>query len=442
MNIKLTKDQSKGLELLQNFINSKSSGYFLLKGFAGTGKSTLINEFINWYISNKSNYYDDLVITAPTNKAVKVLKRLSKYKNVDYKTLHSLLGIRPRIDENGVEIFEKDNSVQSTIFNYGCLIVDESSMIDDYIFDLLIEESQGIKIIFVGDSCQIPAVNTQNAKPFNSKVQEELDFKVFQLNEIIRQAKDNPIIQVSMAIRQGTFERKYEDFRDENGFGVFQLDNKNKEEVYDLLKEKFCGSEFNNNSDYAKVIAWRNVTVDRFNKLIRNFLYYDGVNKIVENEKLILGRPITEGKETILFVNDDLIVKKLDVETLKFFNKSVDYYDCIVEKLEEPGKKYTIKIVHENSEKVYQSILNTLRNIALKKPKKERAKSWKAFYDFRDIFSEVVYSYAVTAHKAQGSTYNNAFVCYSDIILNPKVVEMQKILYTACTRPSDTLFIL
>lgn len=441
-NLVLTENQQKGLELLKEFINSNNSKFFLLKGYAGTGKSTLVNEFINWYIGNNSKHLDNIAITAPTNKAVKVLKRLSKYKNVDYKTLHSLLAIRPRIDDNGVEVFEKDYSVQSTIFNYGCLIVDESSMIDDYIFDLLVEEAYGMKIIFVGDGAQVPPVNMVQSKPFILEVQEKLDFRVFQLNEIIRQAKDNPIIKTSMSIRQGVFERIYEDSRDETGTGVFQLDNKNKEEVFSLMKEAFCGSEFSNNSDYAKVIAWRNVTVDSFNKIIRNFLYYDGVNKIVENEKLILNRPITEGKETILFVNDDLIVKELKIGNYSFFNKTVEYYECLVEKLEEPGKYYTIKIVHENSEKVFQSICNSLKNIALKKPKKERSKAWKAFYDFKDIFSEVSYSYAISVHKSQGSTYNKAFVCYSDIILNQKVVEMQRILYTACTRPSETLFIL
>lgn len=443
-NIILTEDQDKGLKLLQDFIDSKDSNFFLLKGYAGTGKSTLINEFISWYLLNKKAYMDELVITAPTNKAVKILKRLSKHPKADYRTLHSLLGVRPRIDENGVEVFEKDPKAEVSIIDYGCVIVDESSMIDDYIFDLLVEEAGlDLKIIFIGDAAQVPPVNMTQSKPFNPKVQEELNFKVFQLNEILRQARDNPIIRTSMEIRQGTFERKIEDSSDDKGHGVIQLNPKDKDKVYGYIREAFCGHEFVEDSDYAKVIAWRNVTVNAFNKLVRVFLYGSNATKIVENERLILNRPILGPNGLpILNVNDDLIVKTMTINSYTFSGKNINYYDCEAIKPEEPEAVYELKILHEDSEKLYNTILNTLRNIALKKPKKERANAWKKFYEFKDFFSDVTYSYAITVHKAQGSTYNKAFVCYSDIILNQKTVEMQRILYTACTRPSETLFII
>lgn len=439
----LTKTQELALSKLKDFIQSPAqSGYFLLCGSAGTGKSTIINEFINWYNSNKKICLDEVVVTAPTNKAVRVLKGMSKHKDIEYKTLHSLLGIRPKIDENGVEVYEPDPSVKPTIYNYGCIIVDESSMIDDYIFDELIDKSVSCKIIFVGDAVQIPPVNHVHSKPMMTDVQSELGIEVFSLTEIVRQAKDNPIIKTSVDVRTGSFERNESDTRDSNGFGVVQLNNKNKEYVYSLLKDVFCSEEFSENPDFAKVIAWRNRTVDGFNSLIRSFIYYSGVNKIVEGEKLILNRPIINEKKTILCVNEDLIVKSLTVESDTFFQKKINYYLCKVKKLDGDTKTYTLKILHEDSDKKYQSITNTLRIMALNKPKKERGKAWKAYYDFRDIFSEVSYNYAITAHRSQGSTYKKAFVCYSDIVVNPKPIEMQRILYTAVTRPSETLFIL
>lgn len=440
----LTESQVNALKQLKEFMNSASSGgFFLLKGSAGTGKSTIINEFIDWYNANKGLYMDDIVVTAPTNKAVRVLKSMAGKTKTEYKTLHSLLGIRPKVNENGVEVYENDPNVKSTIYNFGCVIVDEASMLDDYIYNELVTQCHSIKVIFVGDAAQIPPVNHFHSKPMMVDVQDEYDIQVCALTEIVRQAADNPIIKTSIEVRQGTFKRIEADQRDESGNGVLQLNNKNKEYVYSLIKDVFCSEEFKNNSDYAKVIAWRNKIVDSFNTMIRSFIYYPGVNRIVDGEKLIMNRPILNGKSVILCVNDDIIVESLTVETERFFQKSLSYYLCNVRRLDQTDNKtYTLKILHEDSDKKYESILNALRNIAIGKKKNERGKAWKAFYDFKNIFADVSYSYAVTAHKAQGSTYNKAFVCYSDIVANPNTVEMQRILYTCVTRPSETLFIL
>jgi energy-coupling factor transporter ATP-binding protein EcfA2 len=437
----LNEKQQEGLSLLKQFTSSKSSKFFLIKGSAGTGKSTLINEFINWYQSAKGLYLDDIVVTAPTNKAVRVLRRMSNH-DIDYKTLHSLLGLRYKIDEQGNEVFEKEKGVIPTIYTYGCIIVDEASMIDDFIFDELINQSADCKIIFVGDPAQIPPVNHFHSKPMLKDIQDKFGIESFHLTEIVRQAESNPIIKTSIAVRQGSFKRRIADDRLEDGTGVVQLDLKNKEMVYDLIKQSFCGTEFSNNPDYAKVIAWRNSTVDTFNNLIRSFIYYRGVNKVVVGEKLILNKPILEDKKVIMFVNDDLMVTKLDVVEDEFYGKPIKYYDCQVERLYETSGPFNIKILHEDSEKRYESILNSLKNIAISAPAKIKSKSWSSFYKFKEIFADVSYNYAITCHKSQGSTYTNAFVCYSDITVNPNIVEMQRILYTAVTRPSKTLYII
>lgn len=440
----LTETQELALLKMKEFVQGPgSSGFFLLTGSAGTGKSTITNEFIKWYNANKGSTLDDVVVTAPTNKAVRVLKTMAGKTKTEYKTLHSLLGIRPVVNDNGEEVFENDPNVKSTIFNFGCIIVDESSMLDDFVFDELVNQSHQAKVIFVGDRAQIPPVNHVFSKPMTPEIQEALGIEVFALTEIVRQAQDNPIIKTSVEVRQGTFERKEIDLRDENGFGVAQLNNKNKEQVLQLIKNTFCSKEFEENSDYAKVLAWRNKIVDSFNSMIRSFIYHPGVGRIVKGEKIILNKPITEGKNVVLFVNDDLVVESVTTETERFFQKSLNYYLCRVRKLDKTDSKlYTIKILHEDSDKKYESILNSLRTIALGKKKNERGKAWKSFYDFKNIFADIAYSYAITVHKAQGSTYKKAFVCYSDITVNPNVVEMQRILYTAVTRPSETLYIL
>ena len=445
----LTDEQEDGLLLLKEFIGAPThyNKYFLLKGYAGTGKTTLVNAFINWYNTAKGKSLDDLVVTAPTNKAVRVLRRMSDIGGVEYKTLHSLLGLKHTINDKGQEVYQKDKSVNPSIYLYGCVIVDEASMIDDEIFETLINDARDCKIIFVGDPCQIPPVNHFHSKPMIKDVQEELGIEKFELSTIIRQAETNPIITTSLGIRKGTFERGVSDDRDADGHGVVQLDIKDKERVYDLIKENFCGPEFANNPDFAKVIAWRNKTVDSFNEVIRSFLYYRGVNRGVQGEKLILNRPIMEGSgkkaKPVLFVNDDLVVTKVSVGESNYFAKKLKYYDCTVERVyDDAAAEFNIRILHEDSDKRYQMLLNQLKNMALSTKKAKKGMAWKAYYDFMSNFAQTSYNYAITCHKSQGSTYNNAFVCYTDIAANTKIVEMQRILYTAVTRPSDTLFIL
>lgn len=448
--IELTELQASALDELKAFCRKDNkSNYFLLSGAAGSGKSTVINEFINWYIDNKSIILDDVVVTAPTNKAVRVLKRMSVHdKEVEYKTIHSLLGLRPKIDENsGKEVFEKDPSVKATLFNFGIVIVDECSMIDDSLFNQLIESADEQKIIFVGDKAQIPPVNHFHSRPMTKTVQKDLGFTIFELTEIVRQSLNNPIIELATSIRKGTFKRNISSKLNLDGEGIFQLDPKDKDRIFNLIKEKFVSSEFSRNSDYAKILAWRNKTVDQFNELVRSFIYYKGVNKIVVGEKLILNRPVVDDlNKVILYVNDDLVVTNVTVTTKKIYDKELKYYNAEVSKLEDfvPGKpgKHNLCILHEESYARYDDMLKTLKNVALTSKKESRGLAWKKFYEFKDNFNDVSYGYAITTHKGQGSTYDYAFVCYSDIAANPNEVEMQRILYTACTRPSKTLYII
>lgn len=425
--------------------NSKED-YFLLKGYAGTGKTTTINSFIDWYVENKSILLDDVVVTAPTNKAVRVLKDMSVNTKVEYKTLASLLGLRPKITVDGDEVFEKDPSVKQTLFNFGVVIVDESSMIDDNLFDILLKEGSQQKFIFVGDACQVPPISHAHSKPMMPDVQKKMNFKVVELTEIVRQAAENPIIQVATSIRKGTFSLKISKNLKEDGTGVIQLDKTNKEELFKLIKDKFCSPEFDEDANYAKVICWRNKTVDAFNGLIRSFIYQRGVNRLVIGEKILLNKPIIDGKgrnaKVLLNINDDLVINELTIEKKKYFDKELKFYKAKVSKDYNKSTSHIIEILHEDSDAVFMVMLNNLKKIAISSASKDRGNAWHRYYEFRNTFADFSYNYAITTHKSQGSTYDNAFVVYSDISVNPNKVEMQRIFYTAASRPSKTLFIL
>ena len=90
------------------------------------------------------------------------------------------------------------------------------------------------------------------------------------------------------------------------------------------------------------------------------------------------------------------------------------------------------------------AILDILKEKATsqKKGTWEAAGAWKEFFRFQDNFADVNYAYAITCHKSQGSTYVNTFVINSDIDKNKRIVERNRIKYTAFTRSSSRLIVI
>ena len=94
------------------------------------------------------------------------------------------------------------------------------------------------------------------------------------------------------------------------------------------------------------------------------------------------------------------------------------------------------RVLHPDSFADYQRKLDDLSAIA-----RSNSRKWRDFWDFKDAFHQLKYAYAITAHRAQGSTYDTAFVYWQDILLNRNRQEAYRCLYVACTRPSRCLIL-
>lgn len=452
MSLVLTDDQQRIFDSMVSFTEQYQKNMILITGYAGTGKSTTLNEFIKWFIRDSNTLFQNVAVTAPTHKAVKVLKKMAMEnelddEKVDYSTLHSILGLRPMINDHGEQIFVRDKMVQSKFPLYDLIIIDEASMVDDKLFDeILKQNTRNSKIIFMGDPEQIPPVNQDYAIPFIKEEQEKYGIEVFSLTKIMRQAESNPIIRISKSIRDSSFERIDQGnflSEDQNGHGVYFL-SKSKEErnkIRQLLKEYFTSEQFQKDSDYVKVLAWRNKTVDDFNRLIRGFIYGENADKITIGEKLIADKPIINDMgEVIVNTNEDLVVENISIDTKTIYNVPLKFYKTRT--TGDDGIIKDIDIIHESSEAIFNRMLVQLADKAKELPKgTKRTNAWKNFYETKEMFAEVKYNYAITSHKSQGSTYNNAFVIATDINANPREDEKRRILYTACTRPKERLFI-
>ena len=174
------ESQSVALKELTKFIRDSKEKMYVLQGHAGTGKTSLINYlFTDSYFINKT-----VVFSAPTNKAVSVMKSMapenSSKKSMDYKTIHKLFSMKRNIDINGnsqfnvdIESLISENYIErknkyKNIFDYDFIVIDECSMISKEILMVIYKFSNKIKgkILFLGDKCQLPPINEEKSKVF------------------------------------------------------------------------------------------------------------------------------------------------------------------------------------------------------------------------------------------------------------------------------------
>ena len=135
MAIELNEDQKTALDNLSKFILKDSNDMALLEGPAGSGKTTTLQFLIENVINN--SMFGNIVLSAPTHKALKVMKKMIKPElrdQLQFFTLHSLLGLKHQITKEGNEIFVKDKKTTSKFTLFDVIIVDESSMIADQLF--------------------------------------------------------------------------------------------------------------------------------------------------------------------------------------------------------------------------------------------------------------------------------------------------------------------
>ena len=472
----LNTGQSDAFYKIVDFLENPQHEALVLKGYAGTGKTFLVKRIIE-YIA-QTDHRKRIAISAPTNKAVQVLfmnspsntESLHAYilddifdadSRLVYSTIHKLLGLREIITDDGHQLFQADPRSGSSLDNYDFLIVDEVSMLDDKLCNEIMKFADRTRIIFMGDPAQIPPVGKNDSIPFSKNQPYNLNY--IELTEIMRQKGDNPIIKLSFEVRNNlTKDHAVPVINTElndKDHGVIRLDSvTDRDAVKPLLEKYFKTEEFKLNSDYMKVIAWRNKTVSYINDTVREILY--GVNPAtyVVGEKLIVNKPVFE-KITKDFkgrayqnwqikfnTSDELEVQKVTVVNKSFrednYRLDMKMYklDIINDNPMKDGKtRSTIFVVHEDSVADYEALLLQTKNSA----KVTRVpKNWVTHFNIQKWSANITYNYAITGHKSQGSTYKNVLVIEEDLDMNRKVVERNRIKYTVFSRPTDRLYVL
>jgi exodeoxyribonuclease-5 len=463
----LNPDQRAAFDKLCDFLTSPDDSVYVIKGWAGTGKTYCVSLFVKYVLEivyPTKNWYK-IAVTGPTNKSVRVIKKTSGIRNqrVTFQTIHKLLGLKERITMEGKQEFTNDGDFKPSINSTKLLIIDEVSMLNDDLFEKILEYRGKTKIICMGDPAQIPPVGRPDCIPFRDELAETYKIKTVELRTIMRQKEGNAIIDSSVAIRSNIgSDRSQVDPTtkvNEKGEGIEFL-NLNSPETRrnfsERLKEYFKTDKFAKDSEYAKIIAWRNKTVSTMNDLIRNVIYGEEAktSKILLGEKLIANNPVIQEGYVVLNTNEEFTVTEYEVkmDNLRFMiSKNPDdepveinlkFYDTTVSYLNDNDEeiKVGIEILHEDGEAEFNKFANVLKLRAIEK--RGADKSWLHYYNFLRRYADVSYAYSITAHKSQGSTYNTTFVLEDDIDMNLDIVERNRIKYTAYTRASKKVYVL
>ena len=282
-----------------------------------------------------------------------------------------------------------------------------------------------VQWLFVGDPAQLPPVN-EDPSP-------ALEVPGPTLETIHRQAADNPILELATKIRKGTDGRFGSTFEDGKGVAITH----DRSEFVDSVLRAFDTEAFEEDATHARVLAYRNKRVRRFNREIRAERYGADAARFVEGEWLVATETWLHDGVPRLTNSEEVRVKKATTDTLE----SEDQQEWKVWKLKvrTPGRGLTrtAYVLHEDEHERYEEELERRREKA-----QEDGSKWDRFFDLREQFARVDYAYATTVHRAQGSTFDTVFVDHRDLQACRDPEERTALLYVAVTRPARRLALL
>ena len=438
-------------ELSEFILDSAPNSLYVLKGYAGTGKTTIISTLVTnlWKIKKSA------VLMAPTGRAAKVI---ANYSNKEAFTIHKKIYFPKKSKGGGVTFVLQPNKHKDTIF-----IVDEASMIPDIPSDSKLLENGSLlddliqyvysghrcKLLFIGDTAQLPPVKLELSPAlemdklslnYNKKIQEN------ELNQVVRQAQDSGILVNATQLRTQLQLEDTSDFKfNLKGFSdiVRLVDG---EEIMNAINDAYdtMGKE------ETAIIVRSNKRANLYNQSIRQRILFNE-NELTTGDYLMVVKNnyfwIKSTTEASFIANGDIIqvLEIYKIEELYGFRfaevkvKMVDYprmrpfetvllLDTIM--AESPSLSY------EDSNKLYQEVVKDYEDEPNNYRKFLKVKNNKHFNAL-----QVKFSYAITCHKSQGGQWHTVFV-EQPYLPNGVDKEYLRWLYTAVTRATTKMYLI
>jgi exodeoxyribonuclease-5 len=447
-----THKQNSALEQLAGFIlSNEKEAIFLLKGFAGTGKTTIIGTIVSnlWHTTMKS------VLMAPTGRAAKVM---SNYSNTQAFTIHRKIYFPKKQSGGGVQFILAPNKHRNTIF-----IVDEASMIPDTpadsklfengsLLDDLIQfvySGHGCKIILIGDTAQLPPVRLELSPALDEgklSLNYNKEVKLLELDEVVRQAQDSGILYNATNLREQLQSEFYDDFKFDvapfkdivrliEGNEILEAIEESysvngKEETAFIVRSNKRANLYNENIRQRILNLENDISVGDYMMVVKNNYFWLKPNSeagFIANGDIIEVLEIFSIKELYTFKFAEVKVKMVDYPKQDPF-ETVLLLDTIA--TEAPSLPY------EDGNRLYQEVMKDYES-ETSKYKKFMAVKNNPFFNAL----QVKFSYAITCHKSQGGQWDTVFV-EQPYMPNGMDKENMRWLYTAVTRAKNKLYLI
>ncbi len=452
MGVSPTDGQRQAMDAISDFVhqNSSDNELFILTGYAGTGKTTLVSALVKVLHS----FHRSCVLLAPTGRAAKVFASYSSQKAY---TIHKLL-YRVKKKEDVILFSRRKNEFKNTIF-----LVDEVSMLSDARSDGMLFSSQTLledlfsfvyegencKLIFIGDDAQLPPVNATESPALNPEyLKQSFNVTIYtaQLLEVVRQSLDSGILYNANRLRGKI---KHEQFsyplftlRD---FQDFQsIDGRDLEEQLNSLYAHYGSEE-------VVVITRSNKRAYSFNSEIRNRIFFRE-NRIVTGDYIMAVKNnyfwIDESSEVGFIANGDImeIVAINSIRELYGFSfadvtvRLCDYpnYPTIDIKLwlESLGSEEA-SLPYEKLNLLYHAVAEDYADIQNKRKRYLAIKN-----DPYLNAVQVKFAYSLTCHKTQGGQWKVVMIDRGFATAENSDKEYLRWLYTAVTRASEKVYLI
>ncbi|KAF2518750.1 AAA family ATPase [Flavobacterium salilacus subsp. salilacus] len=446
-----TLKQDIFLQKISVFItNTNKDEIFVLKGYAGTGKTTIISTIVNHLRDADKKY----VLLAPTGRAAKVI---SGYSQKPAFTIHKRIYFPKKKSGGTVGFTMQPNKFKNTIF-----IIDEASMISDVateskmyengslLDDLMqyVYSGQNCKMILIGDTAQLPPVNSDISPALNIDtlgIHYQKDVQQIELDEVMRQENNSGILYNATELREilksvfvDTFQFHIKSFKDivrlTDGYDIEDAINQaysnySIEDTAFIVRSNKRANQYNQQIRYKILGRESELSAGDFLMVVKNNYFW-----------------LNEKSEAGFIANGDIIevLEIFRIEELYGFKfarvkiRMVDYPDQIPFEtvlLLDTITSESASLSYEESNKLYEEVQKDY----------EGETSYKKFLKVKNNphFNalQVKFSYAMTCHKSQGGQWHTVFVEQPYL---PEGINRDYIrwLYTAVTRAKDKLYLI
>lgn len=445
-----TEEQENAIECIADFLSKpQNDALLLLKGYAGTGKTTLIGAVVKTLSEMRNGY----VLMASTGRAAKVF---SHYSGFSAYTIHKKI-YRQKSFSNELDNFSlNDNLHKNTVF-----IVDEASMISNdgfsgasfgsgRLLDDLIEyvyAGQGCRLIVIGDDAQLPPVGEDESPALCAEMLRGygLDVTECTLTEVIRYSGRNGILNNATMLRD---RMAADDIYDLPVLSLNGYDDISSVPGSELIEA--INSSYNEvGMDETMIICRSNKRAYLYNKGIRNTILYRE-DELNTGDILMIAKNnyhwTADCKEMDFIANGDIAVVRRVRRTQEMYG--FRFADVVLSFPDHNDIEFELKILldtlhsdypslsREDSERLFNAVMEDYSDITNKRERMKKLKE-DSFYNAL----QVKYAYAVTCHKAQGGQWKRIFIDQGYITEDTFTPDYYRWLYTALTRASEKLYL-